>query len=79
MSNSARELMEAVLALPEPDRAEMAARLIDSLDAEIDPDCESAWQQEVQRRAEDLATGSVRPVPWSEARRRIAGADNASA
>ena len=29
------------------------------------------WSEEIRRRLDEVDTGTVRPIPWSEARRRI--------
>jgi hypothetical protein len=39
----------------------------------VDEDAEAAWQVEIDRRLKELDTGNVKPVPLSEARRRIVG------
>ena len=79
MNADAARLLEEALRLPEEERADLAARLIESLDPQVDPDAGPAWEDEVGRRVRELDDGSVRPVPWSEARRRIAGAPDDSA
>ena len=54
-------------------RAALAGTLLDSLDQEVDQDAEAAWEAEVGRRLRDLDSGTVRPIPWSEARLKISG------
>lgn len=39
----------------------------------IDEDAAAAWEAEIAARARELAAGFVKPIPWSEARRIIAG------
>ncbi len=73
MSSDVQELLSKALRLPEKDRAELAASLIESLDQPFDPDAQAAWGEEIQRRISDLDNGSVRAVPWEDARRIIAG------
>jgi len=36
-----------------------------------DEDLEAAWATEIERRVHEVETGSVRTVPWSEARQRL--------
>jgi len=67
------ELLKEALQLPADTRAALAGSLLDSLDQEVDEDAETAWQLEINRRIEDLDSGKVKTVPWSEARRRIFG------
>lgn len=69
------ELLEKALRLPPEGRAALAARLIESLDAEADPDAEAAWTSEIARRVGEIDSGKVRLVPWSEARKQILGVD----
>jgi putative addiction module component (TIGR02574 family) len=66
----ASELLKKALALPDKDRAELAASLIDSLDATVDDDAEAAWQEEIAHRLNDIETGKVKPIPWDEVRRK---------
>lgn len=71
-----REALEAqLLRLPPDERAHLARVLIESLDDQ--PELDPSWLEEAQRRAAELRSGAVRPVPaanaFAEARRRIAG------
>jgi len=71
MTPEADRVLQEALRLPPEARAALAGSLIDSLDETVDPDAEQAWAAEIQRRSRELASGRVKPVPWSEARRRI--------
>jgi len=64
-------LLKDALRLPPEARGALAGRLIDSLDHEVDPDAEAAWDAEIARRDEETRSGRVRPRPWAEARREI--------
>jgi len=66
----ARELLKQALSLPEKERAELAASLINSLDASVDDNTEAAWQEEIARRMRDIDTGAVKTIPWEEVRRK---------
>jgi putative addiction module component (TIGR02574 family) len=48
--------------LPEPERAELAHFLLDTLDA-IDADAEAAWDTELGRRAEEIRSGTASGKP----------------
>ena len=76
MGSNALKLLEDALRLSEKERADLAARLIDSLDPEVDADMASAWDAEIHRRLGELDTGMIKPVSWTEARHRIAGEGN---
>ena len=69
-------VLAAALRLPVTARAAVVAELIDSLDEPGEPDggVEDAWAEEVHRRLADVDAGTVTPIPWSEARRRILAA-----
>lgn len=75
MKPSSDPIFEAALRLPDHARADLAARLIESLDPSAEDDAELAWAEEVCRRPDQLDRGDVRTVPWSEARRLIGDAD----
>lgn len=66
------DLLKRALELPPEARAALASSLLDSLDEETDAATEEEWNREVARRIEELDSGKVKPVPWSEARRQIA-------
>lgn len=72
MQADVRALIEAALKLPPEARGAIANRLLDSLqDEEFDPDVEAAWEAEVARRVDELDSGKVTTIPWSEARQQI--------
>jgi putative addiction module component (TIGR02574 family) len=71
MTQHANQLLQEVLRLPEPERADFAAKLIESLDPAGEEDVEAAWAAEIQQRLQELRTGQVQPIPWPEARRLI--------
>ena len=70
MIQEAQELLKKALALPDRERAEVAGTLIDSLDSIIDEDADAAWQEEIANRLEDIRSGKVKPIPWSEVREK---------
>jgi putative addiction module component (TIGR02574 family) len=57
--------------LPDRDRATLAGLLIESLEADQEPDVEAAWSDEIKRRVADLDAGNVETIPWEEVRRRL--------
>jgi putative addiction module component (TIGR02574 family) len=71
MTQQAKTLLADALRLPENERADIAALLMDSLEPEADADAESAWGVEIQKRIEDLQSGRVKALPWSDALRSI--------
>jgi putative addiction module component (TIGR02574 family) len=71
MTPEAAKLLAEALALPKGERAELAARLLESLEPAADTDVEEAWAAEIKERLEQLGTGQEQPIPWPEARRMI--------
>ena len=71
MSRDSAEILREALALPTEARAALADSLLESLDAEVDADAEEAWQREAHRRAAELDSKSVSPIPWFEVRSRL--------
>ena len=71
MSPTAEELLKQALNLGERDRASVAGALIESLHQEVDPGTEEAWDAEIRRRVEELDSGAVETIPWSEVRARL--------
>ena len=70
MTGNTVELLEAALALPEAERAELAELLAESVRAgsgRLHPE----WEGELRRRADELDSGAVRGVPLAEAVRAI--------
>ncbi len=71
MTSNAKKILEEALALPPDERADVAATLLDSLDEAEGEAVEQAWAEEIQRRIQEVESGAVKTIPWSEARRRI--------
>jgi putative addiction module component (TIGR02574 family) len=74
MSTAADTLYQAALQLPESDRADLAARIIDSIDSVTDADWAETWDAEIAKRVEELDQGKVKTIPWDEVQRRMVGA-----
>ncbi len=64
------ELEAEVLRLPDEDRGQLAARLLDSLEL-TDAEIHERWIDEAERRAEEMRSGRVRGEPVAEALARI--------
>jgi putative addiction module component (TIGR02574 family) len=72
MKPFAEEVVRQALSLDETDRAEVAARLLDSLE-ETDMETEDAWVAELERRGAELESGAVQGVSWEDLRERLRG------
>jgi putative addiction module component (TIGR02574 family) len=71
MAKDVTALFRDASELSERDRATLAGLLIESLEAEPEPDVEAAWSAEIERRVADIDSGNVKTVPWDEVRRRL--------
>lgn len=71
MTGHAKSVAESALALSAEDRAELAERLLISLDEKYQSELEGAWIEVVERRIADIENGHVTPIPGDEALRMI--------
>ncbi|AWM39664.1 Putative addiction module component [Gemmata obscuriglobus] len=71
MTQAANAILETLLQLPNADRAELAAHLLDSLEPNAGTEDEGGWGQELQARIEEVRSGQVKAVPWATARQQI--------
>jgi putative addiction module component (TIGR02574 family) len=63
MIEANEELAAAALALPPAARAELAERLLRSLDAPQQVEIDAAWADEAERRITQLDRGEVKLLP----------------
>ena len=73
MKESEERVIVQALRLPKTARAALVVRLLETLDTHVDAYAEEAWDEEIGRRLEEVDSGRVKLVPWSEARRQIMG------
>lgn len=59
MTDKIQAILEQALKLSLTERADVAEQLIISLDERPDADAEQAWQEEVQRRLQQVERGEV--------------------
>jgi putative addiction module component (TIGR02574 family) len=71
MTHQTQQVLAEALRLPETERGDLAAKLIESLDTAGETDVEASWKAEIQQRITDLESGRVQPIAWPEARRMI--------
>jgi putative addiction module component (TIGR02574 family) len=71
VTNATSKLLEDALKLDVSERAELAAGLLASLDAESDEDAEAAWAAEIEERAARARSGEDPGKPWPEVRERL--------
>jgi putative addiction module component (TIGR02574 family) len=65
MSPETSDLLKRALALPSDERAALANTLLDSLETS-NQSVQEAWDEEVERRIEDLKAGKAVTVPWEQ-------------
>ena len=72
MSTQFQSLLDAALLLPEAERGELAALLLDSLeDEDLEEITEAEWAAELQQRIEDVRSGKSETVPWEVVRKEL--------
>jgi putative addiction module component (TIGR02574 family) len=72
MMMEAHTLRDAVLQLPDEDRAWLAAEILASLDGPADSGVESAWEEEIDRRVAEIESGAVELLDWQVVKARAA-------
>jgi putative addiction module component (TIGR02574 family) len=70
MNETTEQLLDAALALPTGDRLEFVEALVASLRPEDRPPLDESWHEIIRRRSAELASGEVKPVPWTEVKRQ---------
>ena len=71
MTKPTEVVLAEALQLDADARAQIAVELLASLDGPADPDAESEWIAEIERRVADLKAGKVKLEPWEQVKRRI--------
>jgi glucose-6-phosphate-specific signal transduction histidine kinase len=61
-----KEIQHSALELDEQHRAELAKKLIDSLDQQIDDNIDQAWIDEIKKRKAQIKSGEVAPLSGRE-------------
>jgi len=70
MRSAVEEVVQRALELDEDERAEVASRVLASLE-ERDAAAEAAWDAELERRAEEMESGAVAGVSWEDLREKL--------
>jgi putative addiction module component (TIGR02574 family) len=71
MSRAVEDLYEQASHLSEEDRAELAGKLLESIEDPPDEGVEEAWAAEIERRMVEYRAGRVKTIPWSEVRAHL--------
>jgi putative addiction module component (TIGR02574 family) len=70
MSLTTEELLDAALALPDPDRLEFVEVLAASLQPADRMPFDESWRDVIQRRTAELRNGTVAGIPWADVKRK---------
>lgn len=73
MARPLEEIEDELLALPEASRAELAAKLIHSLDDETNANAEQLWIEEATRRADAVREGRAELYSVTEVMQALRG------
>ena len=71
MAATLETLSQDALILPPDQRMTLAYRLLTSVEPDLDPGAEAAWEQEIARRIAQADAGEITPVPASEVFARL--------
>ena len=71
MVSTTKKLYQSAMDLNDQDRAELVGMLLESLDLDSEDGVEAAWLSEIERRVEELDSGSTQSVSWIDVRDRI--------
>ena len=66
MSKDEKEILLAALSLPEETRAEIAERLLESLDESDQDEIDALWAREAEDRIAAFERGEIRAIPGDE-------------
>ena len=69
MSTTAQKICVEVLSLPRKSRAEIAARILSSLEDQTDSKAEKAWKAVIRRRRAEIHSGRAKVRPAEEVMR----------
>lgn len=73
MTTQVHKLVKKALELTEKERADLATRLLQTLEPGMTEEIRVAWQEELDRRMGELNRGQMKTIPWPKVRRRILG------
>lgn len=71
MNSATHQILDSALGLPEPDRAALAACLIDSLGETSDAEVRDLWRREIESRLADFDDAAVKKTTWQQLRQRL--------
>ena len=66
MSSIFDEITQKARSLPSEDRARLAEDLLSTLQEDLDPDVEAAWDAEIRRRLDEVDAGHAKLIPAAD-------------
>jgi hypothetical protein len=66
-----QKVLDEAMGLSDEERAEVALKLVSSLDGPADTDAQDAWVTEIERRAEKVLAGQSGGEDWTAAKTEI--------
>jgi putative addiction module component (TIGR02574 family) len=67
---TAEQLLDAVLALPDEERLEVAEAVLASFQPSDQSPLHDSWREVIRKRSAELRSGQVVGIPWAEVKRR---------
>ncbi len=64
------EVLRTARSLDEPERIRLVEELLSSLSPNEAAPLDDAWLAEIERRSQELDSGTVATIPWQDVRRR---------
>jgi len=71
MNRNIERVAEQAMKLPAESRAELADRLVESLDSDEIGRIDRLWLDEAKRRRDEVRSGQVKTIPGEDVRRRV--------
>lgn len=71
MSDLVKELSQRAHELVPEDRARLAEELLASLEDDVDPEVDVAWEEEIRKRIAEVESGTAKLIPADEVFARI--------
>ena len=71
MNARVEQLLTDALGLPADERSALVAALLDSLEGSPPAATSDAWKEELRQRKQALREGTLKAVPWAQARARL--------
>ena len=65
------QLLTDALDLPVEERSALVVALLDSLEGSTDAAISEAWREELRQRKQAMREGTLKALPWVEARARL--------